>query len=210
MCLQGKKKEGKITSSSISYWLPIWALYLGSFLTTSISPDLHPPRYLSQYIPTRTEPVYAYVIFQESHLSRRGSESCGVGACLVGGDILQKSNPPTLNKAGLCKSDCKKLSRMCQETEKQETRASLALELAKQTVSFGVVLNLQATWAASLALPWGLGAAGASATRTFVDAGDVQGDCLVHYAKIMSILTVYCCSAGRQTILLVGYHLCPI
>ncbi len=58
---------------------------------------------------------------------------------------------------------------------KQETKADLALELAKQTYRFGPMLNLQATWAASLALPWGLAAAGAAATRTFVDAGDVKG-----------------------------------
>ncbi|CAL8463565.1 g3099 [Coccomyxa elongata] len=58
---------------------------------------------------------------------------------------------------------------------KQETKVDLALELAKQTYRFGPVLNLQATWAASLALPWGLAAAGAAATRTFVDAGDVKG-----------------------------------
>lgn len=59
--------------------------------------------------------------------------------------------------------------------EQQETKASLAVELAKQTVAFGALLNLQASWAASLALPWGLAAAGAAATRTFVDGGDVQG-----------------------------------
>ncbi len=59
---------------------------------------------------------------------------------------------------------------------KQETKVDLALELAKQTYRFGPVLNLQATWAASLALPWGLAAAGAAATRTFVDAGDVKGE----------------------------------
>ena len=59
--------------------------------------------------------------------------------------------------------------------EEVEGKLQLAKELAQQSAAFGVYLNLQATWAASLALPWGLAAAGAAATRTFVDAGDVKG-----------------------------------
>ena len=71
---------------------------------------------------------------------------------------------------------------MCQEREEQEQqqeeqqhKLQLAKELAQQSIAFGMFLNLQATWAASLALPWGLAAAGAAATRTYVDAGDVKG-----------------------------------
>ena len=63
-----------------------------------------------------------------------------------------------------------------QKKEEMEGKLQLAKELAKQTAAFGVYLNLQATWAASLALPWGLAAAGAAATRTIVDAGDVKGN----------------------------------
>jgi hypothetical protein len=62
-----------------------------------------------------------------------------------------------------------------QQQQQRQSKVEVALELAKQTVNFGVYLNLKATWEASLALPWGLAAAGAAATRTFVDAGDVQG-----------------------------------
>lgn len=65
---------------------------------------------------------------------------------------------------------------MCQsQTAEPEGKPALALELAKQAAKFGPVLNLQVTWAAALALPWGLAAAGAAATKTLVDAGDVPG-----------------------------------
>jgi hypothetical protein len=62
-----------------------------------------------------------------------------------------------------------------EKTEEQQHKLQLAKELARQSLAFGVFLNLQATWAASLSLPWGLAAAGAAATRTYVDAGDIKG-----------------------------------
>lgn len=80
--------------------------------------------------------------------------------------------------------------------ENKDSKANLALELAKQTVRFGAVLNLQATWAASLALPWGLGAAGAAATRTFVDAGDVQGESVMTSTTVASCQELPCASPG--------------
>ena len=73
----------------------------------------------------------------------------------------------------------KKIDEKAKEMDKQAQVAKgklrLARELAEQTYDFGLLLNFKATWQASLALPWGLSAAGAAATRTFVDAGDPEG-----------------------------------
>ena len=63
-----------------------------------------------------------------------------------------------------------------EKKEEVETKLQLTKELAQQTAAFGIYLNLQVTWAAARSLPWGLAAAGAAATRTIVDAGDVKGD----------------------------------
>ena len=72
-----------------------------------------------------------------------------------------------------------KIDEKAKEMDKQAQEAKgklrLARELAEQTYDFGLLLNFKATWQASLALPWGLSAAGAAATRTFVDAGDPEG-----------------------------------
>lgn len=67
---------------------------------------------------------------------------------------------------------------MCQQHEEErQGKLELAKELARQTYDLGIALNLRVTWEASLALPWGLAAAGAAATKTLVDAGDVKGCC---------------------------------
>ena len=68
-----------------------------------------------------------------------------------------------------------KREEMDQKTEEMKGKLSLAGDLAKQTYHFGLYLNILATWHGSLALPWGLAAAGAAMTRTFVDSGDVKG-----------------------------------
>lgn len=68
-----------------------------------------------------------------------------------------------------------KREEMDHKTEEMKGKLSLAGDLAKQTYHFGLYLNILATWHGSLALPWGLAAAGAAMTRTFVDGGDVKG-----------------------------------
>ena len=68
-----------------------------------------------------------------------------------------------------------KAKEMDEQVQEAKGKLRLARELAEQTYDFGLWLNIQATWQASLALPWGLSAAGAAATRTFVDAGDAIG-----------------------------------
>lgn len=62
-----------------------------------------------------------------------------------------------------------------EKKEEFEGKLKLLGELAKQTYDFGLWLNILATWYSSLALPWGLAAAGAAATRTFVDGNDPKG-----------------------------------
>ena len=68
-----------------------------------------------------------------------------------------------------------KAKEMDEQAQEVKGKLRLARELAEQTYEFGLWLNLKATWQASLALPWGLSAAGAAATRTFIDAGDAEG-----------------------------------
>jgi hypothetical protein len=62
-----------------------------------------------------------------------------------------------------------------EKADEVQGKLVLARELAKQTYNFGLYLNLLATWHGCLALPWGLAAAGAAMTRTFVDGNDVKG-----------------------------------
>ena len=59
--------------------------------------------------------------------------------------------------------------------EEAEHKWPLVKQLSLQAYNFGLFLNLKATYASALALPWGVGAAGAAATKTFVDAGDDEG-----------------------------------
>lgn len=68
-----------------------------------------------------------------------------------------------------------KAKEMDEQVQEAKGKLRLARELAEQTYEFGLWLNFKVTWQASLALPWGISAAGAAATRTLVDAGDAPG-----------------------------------
>ena len=78
------------------------------------------------------------------------------------------------------KTGQKELERLAKDADEQteEVKGVMSLlgDLAKQTYDFGLYLNLLAMWRGCFALPWGLTAAGAAMTRTFVDAGDAKGD----------------------------------
>ncbi len=62
-----------------------------------------------------------------------------------------------------------------EKADELQGKLELTKQLAKQTYNFGLYVNLLAAWHGCLALPWGLAAAGAAATQTFVDANDVKG-----------------------------------
>ena len=84
------------------------------------------------------------------------------------------------------KTGQKELERLAKDADEQKEEVkgvmSLLGDLAKQTYDFGLYLNLMAMWRGSFALPWGLAAAGAAMTRTFVDAGDAKGDAHTAYS----------------------------
>ena len=79
------------------------------------------------------------------------------------------------------------------EEKKEEVKgkASLVVDLAKQSYDFGLYLTFLATWHAALELPWGLARAGAAATRTIVDAGDAKGTTHTFTGILTSIIMTF-------------------